>query len=185
MNTSSITQLLGQLARGEHHAQDQLLPLLYGQLREIAGRLRSRDKLAHTFNTTALVHELYLELFTHKLPDFDNRRQFYRYAARAMRNLLVDHARACLAQKRGQGTDLIDLAGLQIKDDDSAMQLLAMEQALQALSEENSRMAQVVELKFFAGLEEAQIAALLEVDVRTVRRDWQKARAHVLLHVQG
>jgi RNA polymerase sigma factor (TIGR02999 family) len=185
MDTAAITQLLGQAFSGQNAAQEQLLPLLYGQLREIAHRLRSREQHGHTLNTTALVHELYLGLFRNQLPDFESRQHFFHYAARAMRHLLIDHARAALAQKRGERGDLMDVAGLQLKDEGSAIQLLAMEQALNAITALSPRMAQVVELRFFAGLEEVEVAEILAVDVRTVRRDWQKARAHVMQHVQG
>jgi RNA polymerase sigma factor (TIGR02999 family) len=185
MDASVVTQLLGRAAQGEHEAHQQLLPLLYAQLHAIAKRLRQGERHAHSLNTTALVYELYLDLFSRALPTFDDRRHFYRYAAQAMRHLLVDHARAALAQKRGERAELLSLTGLQLRDGDSVLHVLALEQALASISRMDTRMAQVLELRFFAGLSEIEVAQLLNVDVRTVRRDWQKARAHVLVHLQG
>jgi RNA polymerase sigma factor (TIGR02999 family) len=185
MDVSLVTQLLGRAAQGEHEAQQVLMPLLYGQLHAIAKRLRQGERHAHSLNTTALVHELYLGLFARALPTFADRQHFYRYAAQAMRHLLVDHARAALAQKRGERAELLALTGLQLRDGDSVLHVLALEQALASIVQLDARMAQVLELRFFAGLSESEVAQLLNIDVRTVRRDWQKARAHVLAQVQG
>jgi RNA polymerase sigma factor (TIGR02999 family) len=183
VNAARITQLLALAARGDEASRDALMPLLYARLRELARRARRGERQFDTLNTTALVHEVYLEVFGSTLPDFPDRRAFFGYVARAMQNLLTDRARHHLARKRGGGVSPEPLAELEIRDDDSALQLTALNTAIDVLQRDQPRAAEVLRLKFFVGLGEQEVAELLDVDVRTVRRDWQKARAYVLLHV--
>ncbi len=190
---ASLTQMLNAAVLGDVQARDQVLPLLYQRLRELAHAACGRQRHGTTMSTTVLVHELYLDLFQNQALSFADRHKFYAYAAKAMQHLMISNARRHLAEKRGGGArhhaiptdtavDWSAGATWAIKDDASAQQLIALDQALLALRDDNSRAAQVLELKFFAGLSESQIAELLQIDVRTVRRDWQKARAVVLLH---
>lgn len=183
MNASHITQLLARAADGDEASRAEVVPLLYARLRELARRARRDERKFDTLNTTALVHEVYLEVFGGTPPAFPDRKAFFGYIARAMQNLLIDRARHHLAQKRGGGVVPDALDEIQLRDDDSALQLTALDAALAVLQREQPRAAEVLRLRFFVGLSEQEIAGLLDVDVRTVRRDWQKARAYVMVHV--
>lgn len=155
----------------------ELFPRLYDELRDIADRLLHREAVGHTLQPTALVHEAWFKLAGPHAPQPVDRAHFLAIAARAMRQVLVDHARRRGARKRGgPQVDLTiadDRLGFTIPLDD----LLAVDDALTRLGEQNPRLARVVELRFFAGLSEAEVAAALDVTSRTVQRDWAKARA--------
>jgi RNA polymerase sigma factor (TIGR02999 family) len=183
MAAAIITQLLARASDGDPTAHAELLPLLYARLHELARRARRNEQRFDTLNTTALVHEVYLEVFGTDMPSFPDRRNFFGYVARAMQNLLTDRARHHLAQKRGGGASHESVDGLELRDDDSALQLMALDAAIDVMQREQPRAAEVLRLKYFVGLSEQEVADLLEVDVRTVRRDWQKARAYVMVHV--
>ena len=168
----AITDLLGSVARGDAHAADALLPKIYESLRAIA-RKQFRREGPHTLQTTALVHETYLELLSRKsAATFASRAHFYAYASRAMRHILVDHARRNQALKRQPGPGF----ELQSRDLDCVIDMLALDEALTCLSAKNDRLARVAELKLFAELSNCSIADLLVVDTRTIERDWLKAR---------
>ena len=177
-DASAITVLLQRLASGEAEVESELLPLVYAELRSIAaGHLRS-ERAGHTLSPTALVHEAYLRLAGDASLAPRDRRQFFAIAARRMRQVLVDHARHRHAQKRGGGereaitlTSLVDDAG------ETGVDALALDQALTALDAMDPRKAQVVELRYFAGLEMADIADVLGVSRATAQRDWDVARA--------
>lgn len=156
---------------------DELFPRLYGELREIADRLLRGEVTGHTLQPTALVHEAWFKLAGPKAPRPVDRTHFLALAARAMRQVLVDHARKRRALKRGGPTVDLSIAddrlGFSIPLDD----LLSVDDALTRLATENARLARVVELRFFAGLSEDETARALDVTTRTVQRDWAKARA--------
>jgi RNA polymerase sigma-70 factor, ECF subfamily len=161
---------------------DQLWPQAYSELRRIAARLMSRERPEHTLSPTALVHELWLNLAGAKCPpQVQDRQHFVALAARAMRHILVNHANARLADKRGSGAVHLTLSA----SDDTASstagpgELLAVHQALNALAAVDARAAQVAELKVFGGLEVPEIAQALGVSEPTVKRDWVFARAHL------
>lgn len=156
---------------------DELFPQLYAELREIADRLLRGEVTGHTLQPTALVHEAWFKLAGPRAPQPVDRTHFLALAARAMRQVLVDHARRRRALKRGgPAVDLSiadDRLGFSIPLDD----LLSVDDALTRLAENSPRLARVVELRFFAGLSEEETARALEVTTRTIQRDWAKARA--------
>ncbi len=161
---------------------DELWPQAYTELRRIASRLMARERAEHTLSPTALVHELWLNLASAKRPpELQDRQHFLALAARAMRHILVNHAKARLADKRGSGMVHLTLSA----SDDTAgstagpADLLAVHQALNALAALDARAAQVAELKVFGGLEVPEIAQALLVSEPTVKRDWVFARAHL------
>jgi len=169
-----VTRLLEAAVGGDQDALDRLVPLVYDDLRRLAHRQLGREGGGHTLQTTGLVHEAYLKLAGGAGIGAANRAHFLAIAARAMRQVLVDYARRRKAEKRGGGVINVTLndgdQGLDVSSDD----LLALDDILGQLEE---RQRQVVELRFFGGLEEKDIAEALGVSERTVRRDWVKARA--------
>jgi RNA polymerase sigma factor (TIGR02999 family) len=168
-----VTQLLQAVRDGDADALDRLVPLVYGELRDLAQRELYREVPGHTLHATALVHEAYLKLAGSGMPASD-RSHFLAIAARAMRQVLVDHARRRKALKRGGDvvrTTLTD-AGAPVEFQPDEM--IALDEALEQL---DPRQRQVVEFRFFAGMEESEIADVLDVSTRTVRREWVKARA--------
>jgi RNA polymerase sigma factor (TIGR02999 family) len=171
-----ITALLAQAGKGDRQAEERLLTLIYGHLREIARTLSSNQGHEHTLSTTALVHEAFINLFDKTDVTWTCRHQFFAYAARAMRNLLVDQARRRTALKRGGDLARDDdaLAVLPVEVD--ASEVVAVDQALTALADIDARLADVVQLHVFAGLSLADVAHCLNISERTVHRDWEKAR---------
>ena len=169
-----VTRLLQAAVGGDQDALDRLVPLVYEDLRRLAHRQLGREGGGHTLQTTGLVHEAYLKLAGGAGGGAVNRAHFLAIAARAMRQVLVDYARRRKAEKRGGGAISVTLndgeQGMEVSSDD----LLALDDVLEQLE---PRQRQVVELRFFGGLEEKDIAEALGVSERTVRRDWVKARA--------
>jgi len=173
----SISQLLRDLSQGRREALDSLLPLVYEELRRIAhGQLRG-ERTGHTLNTTALVHETYLKLVKIEQVQWQDRAHFFAVAARLMRRILIDYARASKRDKRG-GTavhvtldDGVDMAVSQAED------LLVLEEALTRLEELNERQCRVVECRSFAGMSVEETAAALGASPATIKRDWALARA--------
>ncbi len=169
-----VTRLIQAARQGEADALERLIPLVYDELRALARRQLGHERPGHTLQATGLVHEAYVKLAGGGPLDASDRAHFLAIAARAMRQVLVDHARKKMAAKRGGGwerTTLTDSAG---SLDFSNEEMLALDRALEELDE---RQRQVVEYRFFGGMEEEEIAAVLGVTARTVRRDWVKARA--------
>ena len=174
-----VTRLLASLQAGDADVLDELFPLVYGELRRAADMLLNREFEAHTLQPTALVHEVYLKLVRGGAPDATSKAHFLGIAARAMRQILVDHARRRKAAKRGKGEAFVTLGdhadeGAAAPD---AETMIALDEALAELAKLDARLAKVVELRFFGGLSEEQVAATLGVTSRTVQRDWAKARA--------
>lgn len=175
--TEPIDEHLRQWRAGEAGALDRLLPLVYDELRRLAASQLRRHAGHATLQPTALVHEVLVRLLGAGTTDFENATHWYATAARLMRQILVDRARAQLRDKRGGGAQrvpLIDAVGLPIEHDTD---LLDLDLALDALAARDPRVAQVAELRCFVGLEVAEVAGLLGVDERTVYRDWALARA--------
>lgn len=184
--SGEITVLLDAARDGNRDAMDRVLATLYQELHTMARR-QLAGQHGHTLDATALVHEAYLKLIGRGsgAAQFDDRSHFFAYAASAMRSVVVDYARQRLAQKRGgdlhRVTDLPeDLEGGLRLDED----MLGLDTALTRLASVDQRLAQVVELRYFAGLSELEIAALLNRSERSVRRDWQKARMFLLASLQ-
>jgi len=181
---AEITQWLCAAREGDRGALDQVLSTLYRELHSMARRqLGNRDD--QTLDATALVHEAYLRLIGRADAAFEDRAHFFAYAASAMRSVVVDYARQRLAVKRGgdllRVTDLPEDAGGGLRLDED---LLGLHVALTRLAEIDKKLVQVVELRFFAGLSEAEIAGLLDRSERSIRRDWQKARLYLLASLQ-
>jgi len=181
-----VTALLARVNAGERGAFDQLFPLVYAQLRQAADYALRSERQGHTLQPTALVHEVYLKLIgSAPLPSQD-RAQFFAIAARAMRQILVDHARRRSSRKRGGDVRVEPLSGLEAAPASlEAEEILALNDALDRLSGVSPRLRSVVELRFFGGLDENEIAAQLNVTTRTVQRDWAKARAWLYREVYG
>jgi RNA polymerase sigma factor (TIGR02999 family) len=174
-----VARLLASARAGSPRAMDELFPLVYAELRRAADHLLGREYEAHTLQPTALVHEVYLKLVRGGAPDATSKAHFLGIAARAMRQILVDHARRRKAAKRGKGEAFVTLGdhadeGAAAPD---AEELIALDEALADLTKLDERLAKVVELRFFGGFTEEQIAEHLGVTSRTVQRDWAKARA--------
>lgn len=171
----SITMQLRRAREGDSVALDRLLPFIYDELKRIARGLMLQERGNHTLQTTALVHEAYLRMITQNSAESCDRLYFFSLAATMMRRVLVNHARDHAAQKRGDGAELLSLSAAQ---DVAAtnFDVIRMHDALDALAALDERQARVVELKFFAGLELAEIAELLEISLATVKRDWSMAR---------
>lgn len=180
-----ITQLLHQVSAGQRDALDNLLPLVYDELRHIAqGQLR-RERVGHTLNTTALVHEAYLKLCDQDRVDWQNRAHFFAVAAQAMRRILVDYARHRNREKRGGGVAKVSFEeGMGLFSDDQSEALLALDEALQRLEAINDRHGRVVECRFFGGLTIEETATALDISTATVARDWQMARAWLKREMQ-
>lgn len=179
-DTADITQLLDAAREGDRGALDRVLSTLYAELHSMARR-QLAGQHGHTLDATALVHEAYLKLVGRREAKFEDRAHFFAYAASAMRSVVVDHARQRMAQKRGgdlhRVTDLPeDLDGGIRMDED----MLGLDAALTQLAGVDARLAHVVELRYFAGLSEIEIGALLQRSERSIRRDWQKARLYLL-----
>ena len=170
MSTGEITQLLKRSEAGDDMAAGQLIERIYADLRRIA-RARLRNDRTGTLGTTALVHEAWLAMTRPQRASFGSRSHYFAYAAKAMRHILVDRSRRRSAGKRQPG-----VAELPAVHED-ALGLLALDQALGRLGGISPRLAQVVELRLFAGMSGAEVAALLGVTERTIERDWLKARA--------
>jgi RNA polymerase sigma factor (TIGR02999 family) len=172
----SVTQLLAELRGGDQEAFDRLVPLVYAELRRIA-QSQLRGVRSATLNTTVVVHEAYLKLGGAAGIDYADRGHFFAVAATAMRQVLLDHARRKLAEKRGGGAAHTLLDDVEIAVEDRAAELVELDQALTRLAELDERAARIVELRFFAGLKVEEIAEALEVSAPTVKREWRRARA--------
>jgi RNA polymerase sigma-70 factor, ECF subfamily len=183
MNNDSshqITLLLNNWSKGDEYALEQLMPLVYGELRRMAKNYMRRERAGHTFQTTELIHEAYLKLAAGEDRDWQNRDHFFGVAAKAMRHILVDYARSKNRQKRGGWQNQITLA------DDAAVtcgrseEIVALDDALNRLAELDKRKVSVVEMRFFAGLKVVEIAGVLKVSPETVKRDWSFAQTWLL-----
>lgn len=173
-STGQVTQLLAQAGAGDREAVDRLFPLVYAELRRLARGQASRHAGAPTMNATALVHEAYVKMAGGAPLRAENRAHFLAIAGRAMRQVLIDRARMRGAQKRGGAAAAVTLMEGHAVLDVDPVSMLELDAALATLSE---RQRQVVEARYFAGLEEAEIGELLGISERTVRREWVKARA--------
>lgn len=180
-----VTQLLADWSCGDPAALEKLTPLVYEELRRLAHRYMAGQRTDHTLQTTALVNEAYLRLADQRRPNFTNRSHFFAVAAKAMRQILVDHAKASQRQKRGAGASKVELDEAALVSPEQPTAILDLNDALERLATLDSRKAQVVELRYFGGLKEDEIGEVLKISTVTVRRDWVFARAWLYseLHV--
>ncbi len=179
-----VTALLKAVNQGDPQAHEALITALYRELQRLASSLMKRERPGHTLQPTALVNEVYLRLVQGS-PQWSNRAHFFGAAARAMRRILVEYARRRSAQKRGAGAKRITFGDLEVEAEDSTIDLLALDEALEALRREDQRLVDVVELRYFAGFSIEQTAELLEVSPATVKRDWLYARAWLYDFMSG
>jgi len=168
-----------------HAVYDELFPLVYAELRRIAAREMRREKPGRTLQTTALVHEAYLRLLKDASLSFENRAHFLGVAARAMREILIEHARARSARKRGGGAVRLTLDDLVAPVSSPSIDVLALDEALERLARLDERHARVVELRYFGGLSVEETAAALGLSPATVKRDWTLARAWLFRELAG
>ena len=174
-DAGQVTQLLKAMGAGDERAADELLPLIYQELHRLARSYMRRERAEHTLQPTALINEAYLRL-AHDDIDWQNREHFIGAAAQAMRRVLVDYARQHHAQMRGGGLKRVELQeGLAISPE-RMEEVVSLDEALSRLAEQNPRQARVVELRYFGGLSVEQIAAMLGIAERSVKRDWALAR---------
>lgn len=174
-----ITRLLRRAGGGDAVAVDALYPAIYAELKRLAVGVSPDPSGNHTLSPTALVNEAWIKLAVGEAVDWHDRKHFYRYAARAMRSIVVDAARARLANKRGGGARHVELDPERIGDATRPEGALVVDQAVERLQRVNPRLAEIVELRVFAGLEFSRIARLLDVHPRTISREWRKARVLV------
>jgi RNA polymerase sigma factor (TIGR02999 family) len=174
---SEITQLLQGWRGGDRKALDVLLPLVYKELRRLAHFQLRNERAGHTLQSAALVHEAYLRLVGMNAPQWESRTHFFALAAQLMRQILVDYARRHRAAKRGGSVCKVSLQDAMVSPRQTDVDVIALDDALQALAKIDARQSRVVELRFFAGLSLADISEALDVGPATVQRDWTAARA--------
>jgi RNA polymerase sigma factor (TIGR02999 family) len=172
-----VTGLILSWRQGDADALDRLVPLVYDELRRVARRRLHDEQVGHTLQATALVHEVYVRLVNVDRLTLNNRTHFFAVAAKLMRQILVDHARRQRAEKRGGGATMLSVDEVSVAAPQSGVDVLALDDALQALSGIDARQARVVELRFFGGLDINEAAEALEISPATVEREWALAKA--------
>ena len=183
--TEEITELLTNWSRGEKAALERLVPLVYPELRRIAKRQMARENPDHTLQTSALINEAYLKLVDREKVDWQNRAHFFAVSAQVMRHILIDHARKYLYNKRGAGAQHVPLEEATIVEEKRSADLVALDEALNALTTLDPRRTQIIELKFFGGLNAEEIAEVMGISPSTVQREWRAAKAwlhHTMTH---
>lgn len=180
-----ITQLLAEWSEGNQAALDQLYPLVYNELRRLAHGYLRRERKGHTLQTTALINEAYLRLVDQKHVHWANRSHFFGISAQIMRRILIDHARRYDYAKRGGGAQRISLDEAAIVAKQRGQTLLLLDEALKSLAKIDPRRSQVVELRYFGGLNNEEIAGVLKISENTVTRDWIMARAWLYQELSG
>ncbi|HKA02572.1 MAG TPA: sigma-70 family RNA polymerase sigma factor [Candidatus Solibacter sp.] len=173
-----VTQLLVNWSRGDQAALDQLMPLVYGELRRLAAAYLRRERSNHTLQSTALVHEAFLRMVNQQDVQWKNRAHFYGIAAQMIRRILVDYARSQHAEKRGAGAVKLELdEAMAVAQTNSEVDLLSLSDSLDRLAQLDERQSRVVELRFFAGLSIEETAEVLHLSPASIKREWQTARA--------
>jgi len=171
-----VTEILREWSGGDENAAERLFPLVYEELKRQARFSLSNERHDHTLQPTALVHEAYLRLVDQTVLEAENRIHFFAIASRLMRQILVDHARKRNAEKRGGAAQRLSLDEIDFAPEEMAGDILSLNDALMRLEKMDKRKAQVVDMRFFGGLKEDEIADALGVNEKTVRRDWQFAK---------
>jgi RNA polymerase sigma factor (TIGR02999 family) len=172
-----VTELLVAAGHGDRGALDEMLPLVYAELRQVAERYLRRERSDHTLQPTALVHEAYLRLVNQREVNWRNRAQFIGVAAEMMRRILVNHAEARAAGKRGGGAERITLDNALLQFEDRNLDVIAVDAALKQLATKDPRSARIIELRFFGGLKNDEIAEVLGISDRTIDREYSFGRA--------
>lgn len=177
LDSNEITRFLKDWSGGDASAADELLPVVYDELRRIARRYRSKERSEHTLQTTEIINEAYIKLNNQRESDWQSRAHFFAVASRIMRHLLVDHARTRNYQKRGSGAEKISLDDVAVFSEERGRELLALDEALDNLARLDQRKGRIVELRYFGGLSALETADVLGVSEITVKREWLKAKA--------
>lgn len=180
-----ITQLLAEWSDGNQSALDELYPLVYNELHRLARRYMSRERKGHTLQTTALINEAYVRLVDQRNVHWANRSHFFAISAQIMRRILIDHARRQAYAKRGGGAQQVSLEEAATIAPGQGLELVRLDEALKSLAEMDPRRSQVVELRYFGGLNNEEIAGVLKVSENTVTRDWNMARAWLYQQLTG
>lgn len=181
----NITQLLAEWSDGNQAALDKLYPLVYDELHRLARRYMSRERKGHTLQTTALIHEAYVRLVDQRNVHWANRSHFFAISAQIMRRILIDHARRHAYAKRGGGAQQVSLEEVAAVAPDQGREMVRLDEALKSLAEMDPRRSQVVELRYFGGLNNEEIAGVLHISENTVTRDWNMARAWLYQQLAG
>jgi RNA polymerase sigma factor (TIGR02999 family) len=175
---ADVTQLLVNWSKGDQAALDQLMPLVYGELRRLASSYLRRERSNHTLQSTALVHEAFMRLVHQPDVQWRNRAHFYAIAAQMIRRILVDYARSQHAEKRGSGAVKLELdEAMSVPQQQTGVDLLGLNDALERLAELDERQGRIVELRFFAGLSIGETAEVLHLSPASIKREWHTARA--------
>lgn len=177
MEPMDVTALLGELSNGSPEAGSKLIPLVYGELRRIAAGYMRRERTGHTLQATALVHEAYFKLLGQRSVTWQNRAHFLGVAAQVMRRILIDHARSHVRDKRGGGHEAVPLDEALVFSPERSQDFLVLDSALDRLAEFDPRQSRIVELRFFGGLTVEETAEVLGISPKTVKRDWNVAKA--------
>ncbi len=172
-----VTVLLAELSKGNEQAASRLIPLVYNELRRLAGGYMRRERTDHTLQATALVHEAYLKLVEQRNVNWQGRTHFFAIAAQVMRRFLIDHARGHLREKRGAGERPIPLDEALVFAPEQSLELVKLDESLERLAQLDARQSKIVELRFFGGLTVEQTAEVLGISPKTVKRDWSVAKA--------
>lgn len=175
-----ITQLLVEWSDGNQSALDELYPLVYDELHRLARRYMSRERQDHTLQTTALINEAYVRLVDQRNVHWANRSHFFAISAQIMRRILIDHARRHAYAKRGGGAQQVSLDEAAAVTRSAGAEIIRLDEALKSLAQMDPRRSQVVELRYFGGLNNEEIAGVLNISENTVTRDWNMARAWLL-----
>jgi RNA polymerase sigma-70 factor (ECF subfamily) len=183
-SSTQINRLLAEWGRGDENAREALIPVVYEELRRIARRHLWRERPDHTLQSAALVNEAYLRLVGQKTPEWQNRAHFFGVAAQMMRHILVDHARKRGAAKRGAGAPRLTLDPEIALPEDTGVDVVALDGALNKLAGLDPKASRLIELRFFGGLSVEETAVVMGISPRTVKREWAAARAWLRLEIE-
>jgi RNA polymerase sigma-70 factor (ECF subfamily) len=181
----NVTQLLIGWSNGDKEALDKLVPLVYDELRRQAARYLRHERVGHTLQTTALIHEAYLRLVDQKNVHWQNRAHFFGIAAKLMRRILVDHARTKKRAKHGGSDIRVSLSDANLKAPGQDLDIVALDEALERLAAIDEQQSRIVELRFFSGLTVEETAEILSISTATVKRDWSMAKAWLHREISG
>lgn len=182
---NDVTQILSAIEGGDSRAAEELLPLVYEELRKLAARKLAQERPGQTLQATALVHEAYVRLVGSRDPGWSGRGHFFSAAAEAMRRILVENARRKAARKHGEGLNRLDLDQIEIADEGRSDDLIALDEALSLLAREDPQTAELVKLRYFSGLSNKQAAEVLGISPRTADFRWAFARAWLFEKLEG
>lgn len=184
-DSDTVTRLLLDWSNGNQQALEELLPLIYDELRRLAHNFLYRERPGHTLQTTALVHEAYLKLIDQRDARWQNRAHFFAIAAQAMRRILIDSARKHVAVKRGSGGEKLSLDEVAILSLEPDVNLLALDEALKSLAEIDPQQSKIIELRYFGGLTIEETAEVMKLSPATIKREWAMARAWLHQSLMG